>query len=263
MKLKYFIFLFLITPHFALGQTTQQSDTLFFSQTIIDYSIDATGSIFLSFEEGSITKYSSALDSLFTYSPTKLGNTKLLESGTGLVIFAFYDFFQEYLITDRFLARPTRTKLSNTSIDYIDIATQSLDNNIWLVENTEFRLIKYNVSFNRIEIEIPLNTIIDNPDNDFSFIKEYQNQVFLVDKNKGIYVFDNLGNFSKLIIAKTNKCTFEKNMITYLENGDLINMDIYSNTQERSTITTAGVWGVMKYRSNLYYVKNKSLIRYY
>ncbi len=262
MKNSIFTYILFLLPVFSTAQN-QHKDSVLFKHRIIDYSMDATGSIFLSFEGGSITKYSAKLDSLITYSPLKIGDTKLLESGTGLVIFAFYDFFQEYLITDRFLARPTRTKLSNSSIDYIDIATQSQDNNIWLVENSTFRLLKYNVILNQIEIETALNTIIDNPDNDFTFIKEYQNQVFLVDKNSGIYVFDNLGNFSKFISAKTSKCTFEKNIITYLEGGMMVNLDIYSNSEQRSAITETEVLGIMRFKSNLYYVKDKSLIWQY
>ncbi len=262
MKINIILYFLILLPVFSTAQNYQFKDSVLFKHRIIDYSMDATGSIFLSFEGGSITKYSSTLDSLLTYSPLKVGDTKLLESGTGLVIFAFYDFFQEYLITDRFLARPTRTRL-NSSIDYIDIATQSQDNNIWLVENSTFRLIKYNVTLNQVEIEMALNTVVDNPDNDFTFIKEYQNQVFLVDKNSGIYVFDNLGNFSKFISAKTSKCTFEKNIITYMEEGIMVNLDIYSNSEERSLITETGVLGIMHYKSDLYYVKKKSLKRYY
>lgn len=263
MKNSLFTYILFLLPVFSTAQNYQHKDSVLFKHRIIDYSLDATGSIFLSFEGGSITKYSSTLDSLITYSPLKVGDTKLLESGTGLVIFAFYDFFQEYLITDRFLARPTRTRLSNSSIDYIDIATQSQDNNIWLVENSTFRLLKYNVILNQIEIETALNTVIDNSDNDFTFIKEYQNQVFLVDKNSGIYVFDNLGNFSRFISAKTAKCSFEKNIITYLEAKEVVNLDIYNSTVEKIPITESDVYGIMKYKSNLYYVKNKALIRLY
>lgn len=245
------------------GQQALQKDSLSFEQRIIDYSLDTSGNIFLSFEGGSITKYSPELDSLFTYSPLKLADTNLLEAGTGLVIFAFYDFFQEYLLTDRFLTRPTRSKFPSTAIGYIDLATQSLDNNIWLVENSNFRLIKYNVQLSRIETETILNTIIESADNNFTFLKEYQNQVFLVDENSGIYVFDNIGNFSKLIKAKTNKCGFEKNSIYYLEEGNLITSNIYTGTKESVQLVVPDAIGIMKHKSNTYYVKDNSLIKIY
>lgn len=247
----------MLFPAVALAQ---QKDSLNFNQNIIDYSMDTSGNIFLSFEGGTITKFSSSLDSLFSYSPLKVADTKLLEAGTGLVIFAFYDFFQEYLLTDRFLTRPTRSKFP-TSIGYIDIATQSLDNNIWMIESANFSLVKYNVQLLRIEIETLLNTVVESDNNSFTFIKEYQNQVFLVDENSGIYVFDNLGNFSNLIQAKTKKVGFYSSKMLYLEDHKLITKDIYTNNKEVRVITEQGVIGVAKHKSNSYYIKHRSIVR--
>ncbi len=222
--------------------------------------MDASGNIFLSFEGGTITKFSSTLDSLFSYSPLKIADTKLLEAGTGLVIFAYYDFFQEYLLTDRFLTRPTRSKFP-TSIGYIDIATQSLDNNIWMVESANFSLLKYNVQLLRVEIETLLNTVVESNNNSFTFIKEYQNQVFLVDENSGIYVFDNLGNFSKFITAKTNKINFNNSHFLYVEGNELIIRDIYTDSKEAITIVEQDVIGVTKHKSNSYFIKLNTIIR--
>lgn len=241
MKNSFFTLIYFFLCPTLWAQEFSNIDSACFDKKIIDYSIDASGSIFLSFEGGTITKFSDTLDSLLTFSPAKLGNTKLLESGNGLVIFAFYEFFQEYVLTDRFLARPTRTILSNSSIDYIDLASQSLDNNLWIIENSSYRLIKYNVVLNRIEFETALNTVVDFSNHDFTFIKEYQNQVFLVDKNSGIYIFDNLGNFSRSIAAKTEKCLFNKNKIIYLDNNQVVSIDLYTNIEERNPIPSADV----------------------
>lgn len=236
------------------------TDSVCFNNTVIDYSMDASGGIFITYKGGSITKFSTSLDSLFTFSPTKVGDTKLLEAGNGLFIFAFYDFFQEYVLTDRFLARPTRTKLPS-SIDYIDLATQSNDNNIWLIENSEFRLIKYNVVLKRIEIETALNMVIENSNSEFTFIKEYQNQVYLIDANSGIYVFDNLGNFSRKINAKTDKVTFNSDKMYYIEEGQIVELGLYSNESSNKMIQIIGSIGYLKYNRNDYYITPTCLFR--
>lgn len=261
MKVNLFTIAFILVSSTLFGQTSKTIDSTSFEKKIINYSIDINGGIFLAFEGGSITKYSANFDSLFTYSPSKVGDVTLLESGSGLVIFAFYDFFQEYVLTDRFLSRPTRTQLSNSSIDYVDIATQSSDNNIWLVENSGFRLIKYNVALKRIEFETALNTIIDSSNSNLTFIKEYQNQVFLVDENSGIYIFDNLGNFSKLLPATTNKCSFYKTEMVYIDNRKIVEVDIYSNTRKETPLTDSHNIGIMKHSDNTYLVSPTSLIR--
>ena len=261
MKASIVTILTLILGTVLYGQNQIVKDSIHFDKKIIDYSIDTNGAIFLSFEGGEITKYSADLDSLFSYSPSKVGNTNLIEPGNGLIIFAFYEFFQEYLLTNRFLAQPTRTRFSNSAIDYIDLATQSLDNNIWLVENAGFRLIKFNTALKVIEVETALNTVIENKDNNFTFIKEYQNQLFLVDEKSGIYVFDNLGNFSKFIPAITNKCTFENNNIIYLEKNELVIVDIYSTKKERTILKNKDIIGVMKHKNNTFYVHPTYLFR--
>ena len=263
MKANFITVLILALSTILYGQNQTVKDSIHFDSKIIDYSIDTNGAIFLSFEGGGITKYSAELDSLFSYSPSKIGDTKLIEAGNGLIIFAFYEFFQEYLLTNRFLAQPTRTSFSNSEIDYIDLATQSLDNNIWLIENTEFRLIKFNPDLKIIEFETVLNTIIENQDNNFTFMKEYQNQLFIVDEKSGIYVFDNLGNFSKHIPAITNKCTFKGNNIIYVEKEEVVIVDIYSTREVRDNLKNEDITGVMKHKNNTYYVYPTCLVRTY
>lgn len=260
MKGNFLIAIILLSPNYLWAQKEVTADSICFNNTVIDYSMDASGGIFITYKGGTITKYSADLDSLFTYSPTKVGDTKLLEAGNGLYIFAFYDFFQEYVLTDRFLARPIRTHLPS-SIDYIDLATQSNDNNIWLVENTEFRLIKYNATLNRIETETALNTVIESSNSNFTFLKEYQNQVFLVDAHSGIYVFDNLGNFSRKINARTNKIMFDGDTMNYIEDGQIVELNLYSNKSEIKPIVIAKVIGYLKYKKSNYFITTTCLYR--
>ncbi len=255
--------LFLISslfPAFLVAQTPNQKDSICFSNTIIDYSNDTSGNIYLSFKGGSITKLSPTLDSLYTYSPIKVGDTKLLDAGNGLYIFAFYDFFQEYVLTNRFLSSPTRTKLSDIPLDYIDIATQSQDNNIWVMETSGFRLIKYNTILKRVESETLLTTIIENADNDFIYIKEFQNQVFLVDKNSGIYIFDNLGNFLRKVKAQTSKVNFYENYMYYLEDAQLVKKELYTNKTTRTPFVNKTI-GVLLHRKNTYIITSTCLYK--
>ena len=261
MKRKYYIHILLLLSITSQAYSQLISDSLCFKKNIIDYSIDATGSIFLSFEGGAITKYSPNLDSLLSYSPIKVGNIRLLETGNGLRIFAFYHFFQEYLITDRFLARPVLSKLSNSSFDFVEIATQSQDNNIWLVESSGFRLLKFNVVYGEIEIETNLNSIINNENSSFTFIREYQNQVFLVDENSGIYIFDNLGNFTRKIIANTNKCSFSGNSILYMEDNSLIVADLYSTAELKTHINLPNLKGALQFKNNTYFIQSTCLLK--
>ena len=246
----------------AHSQTMYVLDSLSFQKPITDYSIDVSGNIYLAFEGGSITKYTSTLDSLFTYSPIKVGNVSLLEAGSGLRIFAFYDFYQEYLITNRFLTQPVLTKLSDSSLDFVEVATQSQDNKVWLVENSGLRLIKYNPTTKIIDIETFLSSIIDSHKPSFTFVREYQNQVFLVDKNSGIYVFDNLGNYSRKITALTNKCSFYGNKIIYLEGNEVVVSHLYNSKESRQKMDFQNIKGVLLYKDQLYIINTAEILRF-
>lgn len=245
----------------AHAQERKAVDSLTFDKPITDYSIDVSGNIYVALEGGSITKYSPELDSLFTYSPVQVGNVKLLEAGNGLRIFAFYDYYQEYLITDRFLTQPVRAKFSSATLDFVEIASQSQDNNIWLVENSGLRLVKYSPATQTILTETFLSSIVDSRNPSFSFVKEYQNQVFLVDKNSGIYVFDNLGNFSRKIPVKTDKCLFYSTKITYVQGNELIVSDLYKQDEIREKIGHLIVKNVMLFKSNVYIIKPQKILR--
>lgn len=245
----------------TFGQSKSHIDTLSFEKNITDYSIDASGNIYVALEGGSIRKYSGELDSLITYSPSKVGNVRLLEAGGGLRIFAFYDFYQEYLLLDRFLTQPVLTKLSDSSLDFVEIAAPSQDNNVWLIENTGLRLIKYNVTTHSIDIETSLSSIIEKKSNSFTYIKEYQNQVYLVDERNGIYIFDNLGNYLKRIAAQTKTCSFFGNNIYYVQDNGVIKLNIYTGDKSVIPIKSQAIEGVLVYKDHLYYILSHYIIR--
>jgi len=229
---------------------------------ITAYSKNRSGDIFLAFKGGAITKYSSSLDSIISFSPTKIGDITLLEAGHGFQIFAFYNDFQEYAILDRFLTRDTRYSLSRTAANYVDNCTFSRDQNLWAFEENQMRLVKINLSVREIEIEVPLEFVIDSQDHEISFIKEYQNLVFLVDKLSGIYIFDNLGNYLRKIDAEgVTQCSFNKDILYFVEKDQLHMLSLYKKEHEQVQLTKSSYLGVLATVDNLFLIEPKEVIR--
>ena len=50
--------------------------------------------------------------------------------------------------------------------------------------------------------KVALDLMLGNQPHEVIYLKEYQNLLYLVDKNSGIWVFDNLGNFKKKLNYK-------------------------------------------------------------
>ena len=189
---------------------------------IANYSMDQKGNLYIGHESGTVSKYSKDLDTLFSFSPAKSRPMDVLEAWHGFKIFCFYQQFQEYAILDQYLSREVRYSLSFNAIDYVDMATVSADENLWLIDQNEFHLIKYNTTLREPETVIPLEFIFDPQNNAISFMQEYQNLLFIVDTLSGIYIFDNFGNYlNKIGVKGLEKCSFLDSNIVYMNKSNL------------------------------------------
>jgi hypothetical protein len=251
----------LFTLSSAYGQLTA-TDTLIVKDEIIAFSQDRTGNIFLSFKGGAITKFSSSMDSLLSFSPEKLGDISLLESWHGFQIFAFYEEFQEFVLLDRFLTRATRYRLSQSSANYADMCTISSDQNLWIFEENQLRIIKLNLNVRAIDIEVPLEFILDASEHNIIFLREYQNLVFLVDEYSGIYVLDNLGNFLRKIEAHgISSISFKNDHLFYLQNNEVHDINLYQGSHEIIKLDSGIFLGVLPLDNELLLVKKDMVIK--
>ncbi len=249
----------LFTLNNSYGQSV--TDSLFFTTEITAFSQDRTGNIFLTFKGGAITKYSPSLDSVLSFSPEKLGDISLLEAWHGFQIFAFYQEFQEFVLLDRFLTRDTRYPLSQSAVNYVDMCAISSDQNLWIFEENQLRLIKLNLNIRTIDIEIPLEFILDANDNRITFLREYQNLVFLIDEFSGIYVFDNLGNYLRKIDAPgITNCSFKDEHLYYLQNNEIHDINLYQGDHEITTINPGDYLGVLPLGEALLVIKKDLVV---
>lgn len=235
-------------------------DSLEVETTITAFSKNRSGDIFLAFSGGAITKYNGGLDSIISFSPSKIGDITLIEAGHGFQIFTFYSEFQEFAILDRFLTRDTRYNLSQTSANYIDNCTFSRDQNLWVFEENQMRLVKINLSIREVEVEVPLEFIIDSQDHKISFIKEYQNLVFIVDELSGIYIFDNLGNYLRKIAAQgVRQCSFNNDNLYFIAENELHILSLYNIDVQLIQLPEDPYLGVLATPQNLYLILPKEV----
>ncbi|RLD24659.1 MAG: hypothetical protein DRI71_01870 [Bacteroidetes bacterium] len=238
------------------------SDTIKVKDEITAFSQDRTGNIFLTFKGGAITKFSSNMDSLLSFSPEKLGDISLLESWHGFQIFAFYEEFQEFVLLDRFLTRATRYRLSQSSANYADMCTISSDQNLWIFEENQLRIIKLNLNVRAIDIEVPLEFILDASEHNITFLREYQNLVFLVDEYSGIYLLDNMGNYLRKIEAPgINSISFKNDHLFYLQNNEVHDINLYQGSHDIIKLNDGNYLGVLPLDNELLLVKKDMVIK--
>jgi hypothetical protein len=223
-------YVLLMTTCFFVANTT--------AQTLIDslpipschsFSLDRYGNYYLATKDGAIFRYDSAHQKNLFYSPEKPATITLLEARNALQIFAFYRDFQEYTLLDRFLTPIKTNSFRDTPINMARLACPALDGQLWVIDESDFSLVKYNFELNIITVKVPLSLLLSEQEYDICFMTEYQNQLFVVDKNSGILVFDNLGNYKHTLRGKgITYCNFMNENICYLFENQIITKNIYT-----------------------------------
>ncbi len=199
-------------------------------------SYDRYFNLYISDLEGTITKYNQEGDSLLAYSPSKTGSITSLEAWNTIRVFAFYKDFQQFGLFDRFLGPLPKIDLPEEQIGFGRIATVSANNQIWFFDDSDFSLKKYDTEQLKVISKTNCDLILNAQDYDLVMMKEYQNQLFVLDRINGILVFDNFGNFKKKItIPALEYFGFYKDELYYLDGSELILLKIYLD--ERRTIS--------------------------
>ncbi|WP_208130203.1 hypothetical protein [Hymenobacter sp. BT559] len=204
-------------------------------------SLDRRGTLYLADQDNNLRQLTRDGQPLNTYSPTQPGHVAVVEAWNQNSLLVFYDDRQQVLLLDRFLAPLSEIRLA----DYIDgtvrTATLAPDGLLWLLDESALTLREFDPQALRVVQSTPLDLIIGRSRPDFRFLRQYQNNVYLVDHTSGIFVFDNLGNYrKKLPFTGLDFITFHGDELAYLSGGQLHFFHLYNFT-ERSQPLPAGL----------------------
>ncbi len=229
MKITLIVFLQLVIFLRAYSQNIQKIKSIQIS-TPTEVSIDKSGNIYYSTFNGDIVKYDPLLKDQIIYSPSNPGAITTLEASHGLRIFSFHKDLQIYRLMNRSLSLSENYNFPENIIGFAETATVSYDNNIWVVDQIDFSLNKYDIFSKTITSRTQLNQLID-PDN-YSILhcKEYQNRLFISTKDHGILIFDNFGNYIKTFqFINVPFFNFQDNWIYFLNADRLIKKNLYDD----------------------------------
>ena len=180
----------------------------------------------MAFESGTISKYDVEGNKLADYAPDQFARPHIMESWASLRLFVFFENTQQYTFLDRFLSGAQLNQLPPT-LGFISLATSTSNNQLWLIDERGFRLIRYDFEFDQIVLERSFNQLPQALDLKPYQIKEYQNRLYVGDKAKGILVFDNLGNFLNIIEAPAVHFDFIDEQLYYLQGDQLVLHHLY------------------------------------
>ena len=197
-------------------------------------SLDRRGALYVADADNNLRQYGPEGLLLNTYAPTQPGHVAQVEAWNVTSTLVFNDDRQQLVLLDRFLSLISEVRLA----DYVDgtvrVATLAPDNRIWLLDESNLVLRELDPTSLRLVQNTPLDLIIGRSRPDFRFLRQYQNNTYLVDRSTGIYVFDNLGNYKKkLPFAGLSTVGFRGDELYYLDSGTVHFFHLYNLTERR------------------------------
>jgi hypothetical protein len=197
-------------------------------------SLDRLNQFYLTDAKNNLHKFSEDGRMLQSFSPPQAGKASLVEGWNMLKIFMFYDGQGQAVLLDRFLNPISQVNLNRHTEGVVRLATLAADDRFWVFNESDFSLLKFDPRLNEAILQAPLNQILQSGQYDLRFMREYQNTVYLVDRNSGIYLFDNLGTYKKkLPVTGLSYLGFRGNEAYYLKDRMIYFLDLYS-LQERT-----------------------------
>ena len=200
-------------------------------------SLDRRGALYVADADNNLRQYGPEGLPLNTYAPAQPGHVAQVEAWNVTTTLVFNDDRQQLVLLDRFLAPITEVRLADYLDGIVRVATLAPDNVIWLLDESNLVLREFDPNTLRLVQSTPLDLIIGRSRPDFRFIRQYQNNIYLVDRSTGIYVFDNLGNYKKkLPFTGLGAIGFRGDELYYLDAGAIHFYHLYTQAERRVTL---------------------------
>jgi len=200
-------------------------------------SLDRRGALYVADADNNLHQYGPEGLPLNTYAPTQPGHVAQVEAWNVTSTLLFNDYRQQLVLLDRFLALIAEVRLADYFDGTVRVATLAPDNHIWLLDESNLVLREFDPNTQRLIQNTPLDLLIGRSRPDFRFLRQYQNNTYLVDRTTGIYVFDNLGTYrKKLPFVGLSMVGFRGDELYYFDAGVIHFFHLYNLSERRMAL---------------------------
>lgn len=211
----------LLTVSVFSGIAQERKDSLIMPGAT-QISLTRQGQLLVANEQSSLYLLDSTGKVQYQFSPRRPARVHLLEGWNGLRLFAFYRDFQEFIFLDRFLLADGALSLDPEKTGYARFMAPSLDGNLWVLDESGFQLKKMDPQSQKTIFSTPLDLVLAGKQYDLSFMREFQNQLYVADRQGKVLMFDQMGNFKKkLPIENCEWLAFQGEEVYAVDNDSL------------------------------------------
>lgn len=236
--MKYFC-IYMLTCLIAANVTAQTKDSLPAERTDTAFQqvlqipgnfsrmeVDALGHIYL-LEQGLLKKYTATGDSLSVYNDVRrFGNPTIMDVSNPLKTLLFFKNFTTVVVLDRMLSQRATLNLRKMQIFAARSACISYDNEIWVLDEQDFKLKKINENGQLLLESNDLRLITDHAVK-ADQITDHNGFVYLYDKSFGFTILDRYGAFKgTLAFPGMHSLSFTSNSVYGFNNHEMLRLDL-------------------------------------
>ncbi|HMQ49629.1 MAG TPA: hypothetical protein PKA00_19305 [Saprospiraceae bacterium] len=177
-----------------------QQDTLrithTFLETVQQLAVDKLQHVYLSNAQNDLVKYNASGQLVYQFNNNTKGALRTIDATDPFNVLLFYPDFQQLILLDRTLNEKARFSLYDSGIGEASAVALSNDNRIWVFDRVSFQLMK---------IDYDGQVVLNSEDLSFQLgqglelvqLQAREDLLFALDKNRGLFLFDNFGQFHK------------------------------------------------------------------
>ncbi len=216
---------FLLLPFCAEAQF-KKIKSFEVKDNIVSVSVDRPGELYLILHSGTIEKYS--VDGALLASTTNASLPTLFDPRDGARLFTYTKQTQSYQFLSPLLEEVSSTKINQAFAVAPYLACTFGDQGLVILDSADWSVKRVNLRTSIVNMEASLQSFISDKAK-ITFMREYQNFIFLLDQNKGILVLNSIGKLIKTIEVKNlSSFNFIGEELYYLQNGQLNFIDLFT-----------------------------------
>jgi hypothetical protein len=167
------------------------------SDTIVYATVDRPGDIYIVTKEGQIQKFDKDGKLIVVYKHK--GAPTLFDPRDGARLFAYYRNGQQYDYHGPSFDIVASYRIDSAFAIEPWLIAPASGQKLWVLDNADHSLKKLNPSEAQVEVEVIIDATLIEDATAFTYLREYQNFVFLLNPARGIFVFNSLGKHIKII----------------------------------------------------------------
>ena len=153
-----------------------------------------------------LSKFDKTGKLLYKYSNKNFGNITFVDASNMLRILVFYRDFSQIIFLDNTLSQNgDPINLQALDISQAPLACSSYNNGMWVFDQQNFALIRFDKSLKDIQQTSNLNQLLNDSLQPNAMI-EYDNKLYLNNPRSGIMIFDIYGTYYKTFPVKNAVC---------------------------------------------------------